>query len=148
MMLIKSMKMSGLNFKNNKLLRFSKMFVQIRKTVFFIVAGLLCASNALALSLTDVSFASLPGDRTEVTLVFDGTPPQAEGYTIEKPARISLDLKGVSNALADKYHDLGMGNAKRMTVIGTNDRTRVILDLVDLAPYEIHRISYRIIMFH
>lgn len=136
MMLIKSMKMSGLNFKNNKLLRFSKMFVQIRKTVFFIVAGLLCASNALALSLTDVSFASLPGDRTEVTLVFDGTPPQAEGYTIEKPARISLDLKGVSNALADKYHDLGMGNAKRMTVIGTNDRTRVILDLVDLAPYE------------
>ena len=136
MMLIKSMKMSGFNFKNNKLLRFSKMFVQIRKTVFFIVAGILCTSKALALNLNDASFASLPGDRTEVTLVFDGTPPPVEGYTIEKPARISLDLKGVTNELADKYHDLGLGNAKRMTVIGTNDRTRVILDLVDLVPYE------------
>jgi len=31
---------------------------------------------------------------------------------------------------------LGLGNAKRMTVIGTNDRTRIILDLVDLVPYE------------
>ncbi len=136
MMLTDTVKSSGFNFKNNKLLRFAKMFVQIRNIVRFLVVGTLSIGNVWALSLNDVSFASLPGDRTEVTLVFDGTPPQVEGYTIERPARISLDLKGVQNTLVDKYHDLGLGNAKRMTVIGTNDRTRIILDLVDLVPYK------------
>jgi type IV pilus assembly protein PilQ len=136
MMLTNSTKFNGFNFKNNKLLRLAKMFVQTRNILRFLVIGILGTGHAWALSLNDVSFASLPGDRTEVTLVFDGTPPQVEGYTIEQPARISLDLKGVNNTLSEKYHELGLGNAKRMTVIGTNDRTRIILDLVDLVPYE------------
>ena len=111
------------------------MFVQIKKIVGFAFISLAAVGNAWALSLNDVSFASLPGDRTEVTLQFDGVPPQAEGYTIEKPARIALDLNGVKNALSEKYHNLGLGNAKRMTVIGTKDRTRIIVDLIDLVPY-------------
>lgn len=135
MMHTNSIDSSETKFKNNKLLRFAKMFVQIRNIVRFIVLGLVATTNAWALSLNDVSFASLPGDRTEVTLVFDGAPPAVEGYTIEKPARIALDLKGVDNSLAEKYHNLGLGNAKRLTAIGTKDRTRIIVDLIELVPY-------------
>lgn len=135
MMLTNSIKLRGFSFKNNKLLRLVMMFVQMPKIVCVFVIGVLGSANALAINLNDASFASLPGDRTEVTLVFDGVPPEAEGYTIEKPARISLDLKGVTNKLAEKYHNLGLGNAKRMTVIGAGDRTRIVLDLVDLVPY-------------
>jgi type IV pilus assembly protein PilQ len=119
MMLTKSMKLSEFKFKNNKLLRFVKMFVQIRNIVLFIVISLVATTNAWALSLTDVNFASLPGDRTEVTLMFDGPPPVVDGYTIERPARIAIDLKGVQNNLSEKYHNLGLGNAKRLTAIGT-----------------------------
>ncbi|MFT6029173.1 MAG: type IV pilus assembly protein PilQ [Oleiphilaceae bacterium] len=135
MMLTKSMKLSEFKFKNNKLLRFVKMFVQIRNIVLFIVISLVATTNAWALSLTDVNFASLPGDRTEVTLMFDGPPPVVDGYTIERPARIAIDLKGVQNNLSEKYHNLGLGNAKRLTAIGTKDRTRIIVDLIDLVPY-------------
>jgi type IV pilus assembly protein PilQ len=136
MMLTKSIKFSEFKFINNKLLRLAKMFVQIRNIVRFIFLGLVATTNAWALSLTDVNFASLPGDRTEVTLMFDGAPPVVDGYTIEKPARISLDLKGVQNNLAEKYYNLGLGNAKRLTAIGTKDRTRIIVDLIELVPYE------------
>lgn len=101
--------------------------------------GALCCSlfsiQANAAVLKDISFASLAGDRTEVTLAFDGTPPEPKGYTIEKPARIALDLAGVTNSLSAKYHSLGVGNAQGLTVIGAKDRTRLIVNLVELVPY-------------
>ncbi|KZY30181.1 fimbrial protein [Oleiphilus sp. HI0081] len=111
------------------------MVLQTRKLITLIGVCFFAVMNANAANLNDVSFASLPGDRVEISLIFDETPPEVNGYTIEKPARIALDLPGASSKLAEKYHNLGMGNAKRMTVIGTKDRTRVILDLVDLVPY-------------
>jgi type IV pilus assembly protein PilQ len=136
MISILSRKNHFINFKKNRLLRFTTMFVQFRKIIVSLFVCLLAAANSHASTLKDVSFASLPGDRTEISLHFDGVPPEAEGYTIEKPARIALDLKGVNSTLENKYHNLGLGNAKRMTVIGTKDRARVILDLVELVPYQ------------
>ena len=104
-----------------------------------LLLGTLCLAllsmQARAVVLNDVSFASLAGDRTEVTLTFDGVPPEPKGYTIEKPARIALDLKGVNNALSTKYHSLGVGNAQGLTVVGAKDRTRLIVNLVELVPY-------------
>jgi type IV pilus assembly protein PilQ len=124
-------------FKSKKIrmLRFSKMVAQSHKLIGMFLVGMIAAFNVHSANLNDVSFASLPGDRTEIALIFDGTPPDVSGYTIEKPARIALDLPGAASQLEEKYHNLGLGNAKRMTVIGTKDRTRVILDLVDLVPY-------------
>jgi type IV pilus assembly protein PilQ len=108
------------------------------KVYGFIVAlmsAVLFSPMASALALKDIAFASLPGGKTEVTLKFDGVPPAPKGYTIEKPARISLDLDGVKNETTAKYHNLGNGNAQSLTVIGAKDRTRLIFNLVDLVPY-------------
>lgn len=120
--------------KQNNYLRLIAMFFQSR-LFKILLAPLLLWGSVNAAELNDVSFASLPGDATEITLKFSDAPPAPEGYTIESPARIALDLVGVKSSLESKYHNLGLGNAKRMTVISANDRTRVILDLVDLVPY-------------
>ena len=79
MMHTNSIKSHEFKFKNNKLLRFAKMFVHIRNIVSFIFISLVATGNVWALSLNDVIFCSLPGDRTEVTLVFDGATPAVEG---------------------------------------------------------------------
>jgi type IV pilus assembly protein PilQ len=126
------MKSNSLLIKMKKTLRLLKMCVQPRLALSIVLTLFMSVANSAVLQ--DVSFASLPGDATEITLSFDSVPPQPAGYTIEKPARIALDLAGVSSTIA-KHHNLGLGNAKRMTVIGTKDRTRVILDLVELVPY-------------
>ncbi|MDX5297859.1 MAG: AMIN domain-containing protein, partial [Gammaproteobacteria bacterium] len=100
------------------------------------LAALGLTSNlAWGATLTDVGFAALPGDRTQVTLTFDEAPPQPAGYTIDKPARIALDLNGVTNGLSSKYHNLGMGNAQSMTVVESQGRTRVVFNLVQMVPY-------------
>ncbi|PMX02678.1 type IV pilus secretin PilQ [Pseudomonas sp. FW215-R2] len=89
-----------------------------------------------AANLKTLDVAALPGDRVELKLSFDGPPPQPKGYTTDSPARIALDLPGVASQLASKTRDLGSGNARTATVVEANDRTRLIINLTQLAPYD------------
>jgi len=102
--------------------------------------ALICLSflvgQASALTMESIGFSSLPGDRTEIRMEFDGTPPDPKGYTIEQPARIVLDLPGVVSGLAEKHHSLGIGNARKVSVISTKDRTRAIVNLTQLTGYD------------
>jgi type IV pilus assembly protein PilQ len=95
----------------------------------------LLSSHLLAAQLTGVESASLPGDAIEIKLNFDGAPPVPTGYTTDSPARIALDLDGVSNGLTQKYHTLGNGNVRSLTVMGAGDRTRLIVNLTSLVGY-------------
>ncbi len=106
------------------------------KGVVVLAAMTLVAPAWAASTIQSIEFSSLPGDRTEIRLHFDGTPPQPTGYTIEQPARIVLDMPGVSSSLAEKHHDLGIGNARRVSIISTKDRTRAIINLTELVGYE------------
>ncbi len=96
--------------------------------IFPLVAG-------AAVKVEDIEFSSLPGDKIEIRMKFDGTPPVPTGYTIEQPARIALDLLGVKSGLASKYHPLGSGNARSVTVVEAGDRTRVIVSMTELVAY-------------
>mgnify|MGYP000148796216 CR=1 FL=1 len=86
--------------------------------------------------LEDISFATLPGGSFEVRMAFSGTPPSPEGYTIDNPARIVLDLPGVESTLDQKKHPLSFENARSAVVLSTADRTRLILNMLEVAPYE------------
>src|SRR3990167_2477448 len=93
------------------------------------------ASQAWAMKLTGGESASLQGDAVEIKLIFDAAPPQPTGYTTDSPARIALDLEGVSNGMAQKYHTIGNGNVRSVTVMGSGDRTRLIVNLGALVGY-------------
>lgn len=98
--------------------------------------ALMIALPSWAANIESVEFSSLPGDKTEIRLHFDGTPPEPTGYTIEQPARIVLDMPGVASSLEEKHHNLGIGNARRVSIISTKDRTRAIVNLTELVNYE------------
>lgn len=89
-----------------------------------------------AANLKALDVAALPGDRVELKLSFDSPPPQPKGYTTDSPARIALDLPGVASQLTSKTRDLGSGNARTATVVEANNRTRLIISLTQLAPYD------------
>lgn len=95
----------------------------------------LLSPMVLAANLKTLDVAALPGDRVELKLSFDGPPPTPHGYTTEQPARIALDLPGVVSKLANKSRDLGGGNARSATVVEAKDRTRLIINLTQLTPY-------------
>ncbi len=92
-------------------------------------------SCLFAADLQSLDVAALPGDRVELKLTFDEPILAPRGYTIEQPARIALDLPGVTNKLGAKNKELGVGNARSVTVVEAKDRTRLIINLTNLAPY-------------
>ncbi|WP_404395360.1 type IV pilus secretin PilQ [Stutzerimonas chloritidismutans] len=89
----------------------------------------------LAANLNALDVAALPGDRVELKLAFDEPVATPRGYTLDQPARIALDLPGVSNKLGAKNRELGVGNARSVTVIEAQGRTRLIVNLNTLVPY-------------
>jgi type IV pilus assembly protein PilQ len=95
----------------------------------------LLSPSLMAADLQALDVAALPGDRVELKLTFDEPVLAPRGYTIEQPARIALDLPGVSNKLGVKTRELGVGNARSVTVVEAKDRTRLIINLTNLSPY-------------
>jgi len=106
------------------------------KGILTVLLGcVISASSLAAVKIQNIEFSSLPGDKIEIRMQFDGVPPNPTGYTIEQPARIALDLMDVTSGLKSKYHTLGSGNARSVTVVEAGDRTRVIVSMTELVAY-------------
>ena len=121
---------------NCKQSRVERNQMPLTKKISLAALVALLSPLAMAADLQKMDVASLPGDRVELKLTFDepvsGSP---KGYTIDEPARIALDLPGVQNKLGERNRELGLGNARSVTVVEANDRTRLIINLSNLAPY-------------
>ena len=91
-----------------------------------------------AASLTAIEHASLPGNRVEVKLTLSEPVSAAPlNFTIDNPARIALDFPGTTLALAQKARRVGVGKVESITAVEAGGRSRVVLNLVQLAPYVI-----------
>lgn len=99
------------------------------------VLAMFAALGSQAASITDVEFNARQGGRFEVRLNFDGTPPEPKGYTIEKPARIALDFANTDSALKQKRFPLSFDNANSAMVLQGNGRTRMVINLVEMVPF-------------
>lgn len=95
----------------------------------------LIATPLWANTLNDIDFSQLPGERFEVRMAFDSAPPEPKGYTIEKPARIVLDFPDVVSSLKERRFPLAVDNGQSAMVLTSEGRTRLILNLNDLATY-------------
>jgi len=113
----------------------TKTILKLIKTAIPVLFLPLIASKVFALSITDINFSSLSGDVTEVRLDFDGQPPEITGYTIEKPARIAIDLPDTQSALTTKRHDISMGNTRSATLVSAKDRSRLVINLTKAVGY-------------
>ncbi|MEP4486084.1 MAG: type IV pilus secretin PilQ [Halioglobus sp.] len=98
---------------------------------------LVSAASLAGPSVTDIEFSARPGSKFEVRLDFDTTPPaDFKAYTIEKPARIAVDFPGTTSSLEQKRYSLPYGNATGVVVLESGERTRLVVNLVKLVPYE------------
>jgi type IV pilus assembly protein PilQ len=94
------------------------------------------AASKAGTNLKDVTFTSLPGDSVQMRLTFSGAASNPGSFTITNPARIVLDFANTGSALDWKNKNIGIGFAKSITAVEAGDRTRVILNLVQLIPFE------------
>lgn len=108
-------------------------FTTVCRLLLQSLAGLLmfCGLPLQAQVIEDIRFASLPGDRFQVDLLFDNEPPEPDIFEIENPARLSVDFEGVGSALAARRFPLEFRNAESVVVLESGGRTRMVLNLVN-----------------
>jgi type IV pilus assembly protein PilQ len=86
--------------------------------------------------IKDISFTKVAGDQVQIRISFDGPAVEPGSFTINQPARIALDFPNTSSRLGWKNKNIGIGFAKSVTAVEAGNRTRVILNLVQLLPFE------------
>jgi len=89
--------------------------------------------------LQDIQVQSLPGQRIEVKLILSGTAPEPLAFTIDDPARIALDLPNTTLGLSSRRRDVDLGPLDTVLTAEANGRTRVVLNLDGMVPYETRR---------
>lgn len=107
-------------------------------TAFAVMVLMLFKSaQVAAVTLEDISYAALPGDGVQVRLVLSGEAPPPGTFTIDNPARIALDLADTSIGAARKTQTIGVGVARAVQAVEAGNRTRVVINLVRLVPYQV-----------
>jgi len=104
------------------------------------VAALLLAAPSQAQSaraLQAIDYSGGEGDRVLLTLTLSEPAPEPVVFTIDRPARISLDLPATQVALTERYKKINTGNVRSVASAEAKGRTRVVVELVELAPYEV-----------
>ena len=86
--------------------------------------------------LQDIQVQSLSGQRIELKLIMTETAPEPLAFTIENPARIALDLPGTTLGLSQRRRDVNQGPLDTILTAEANGRTRVVLNLDGMVPYE------------
>ncbi len=93
---------------------------------------------ATAASLDNIDFASLPGGRVQLRLKLSQPPTQAPlSFTIDNPARIAIDLPNTQLKMREKSKTIGVGLARSVSAAEAAGRTRVVVNLAHMVPYDI-----------
>ena len=123
-----------INLTTSEILKHMKV-IHLMITGF--ISALLISQAAYAVSLDDISFSSLPGDKVQVNLKFsEPLTEEPVNFTIDNPARIAIDLPGVSLNVAETTKAVGVGVAHSIAAVEAAGRTRVVINLVRSVSYD------------
>ena len=103
------------------------------------VLGMLAGTTARAAdqpALQAIEVQPLAGQQLQLTLRLSGPAPQPLSFTIDNPARISFDLPNTTLALPSRRIDVHASGLDTILAAETKDRTRLVLNLDKLVPYD------------
>ncbi|HWK51075.1 MAG TPA: AMIN domain-containing protein, partial [Steroidobacter sp.] len=86
--------------------------------------------------LESIQAQATAGNKVELTLRLADAAPTPLTFTVDNPARIALDLPATSVAMTSRRVDVKQGVLDTVNVAEANGRTRVVLNVDSLVPYE------------
>jgi type IV pilus assembly protein PilQ len=94
------------------------------------------AARAQDLRLEAIDVQPLPGQQVELRLRLNGAAPEPMSFTIDNPARISLDLPNTALGMSQRRQEVNSGPLTTILSAEANGRTRVVLNLNSMVPYQ------------
>lgn len=92
-------------------------------------------TSVYAVALKDIQFSGLPGNKVQIELALDAAPAGLKSFSTDNPARVAIDLEGVSNGAGKSSIPINIGKAISVRALEAGGKTRVVLSLSDSAPY-------------
>lgn len=106
--------------------------------------ALLAPAGALAqpsgpIALQSINTAAGSGDRVSLRFKLSGPAPSPSVFTVENPARLSIDLPNTTLALDKRYQRIAEGPVQAVTAAAADGKTRVVVELTQMVNYNIQR---------
>src|SRR5688572_5209977 len=112
-------------------------------TLLWLVASIVASLAATAAyaqgtpnKLESIDVQNLSGQQLQLTLRHAAPPAEPVAFTIDNPARISLDLANTTLALPSRRVDVRSGGVDSVLAAEASGRTRLVLNLDRLMPYQ------------
>jgi len=114
-----------------------KMYLSRQLILGFLILSVAAfnVNGAYAAELTDVRFTKLPGDKVQINIGVNGAIQEPGQFTTITPARIAFDFFGSSKAFKESLVKIGIGNVDSLIAVETDDRTRVIVNLLESTSF-------------
>jgi len=96
--------------------------------------------------LEQIDFSTLPGNRVQVQLTFAELAQNPISFSTDNPARIVLDFPNTALSLRKKSQAIGVGVVQGTSAVETEDRSRVVVNLVRMVPFNIEVMGKRILV--
>ena len=101
------------------------------------VGALLISLSAYAQNTIEAVTGSIQGGSEVIRVdLAQPLPAVPGGFSIQVPARIALDLPGVTNGLGRPTVEINQGNLRSVNVVQAGDRTRMVLNLKQATGYK------------
>jgi type IV pilus assembly protein PilQ len=111
-------------------------------TLFWLAASVVAGFVASAAhaqgtpnKLESIDVQNLAGQQLQLTLHHSGPPAEPVAFTIDNPARISLDLANTALALPSRRIDVRTSGVDSILAAEASGRTRLVLNLDRVLPY-------------
>ena len=85
--------------------------------------------------LESIEVEPLSGQRLQFRLRMNAAAPEPMSFTIDDPARITVDLPGTALNLDARRQDINIGPVSTVLAAEGNGRTRIVLNMNAMAPY-------------
>ncbi|MGE5615647.1 MAG: type IV pilus secretin PilQ [Bacillota bacterium] len=104
------------------------------------------ARAAAERSVQAIDFTAREGDAVVVTLTLSAPVPEPKVFTLDKPARLSLDLPNTSLALTDRLKRVNIGKVRSVAVAEAEGRSRVVVFLSEPVPHQVRVAGNKLIL--
>ena len=149
MLLAKTNSELTVNFLRIDPIRFGLRNNSVRVLPALLLLGTLLVpalSLAVEPELVAVEHTVLSGGRLQVNIDTQGDIPAAKIFRTSQPDRIILDYFGVKSSVNPRIMEVKRGAVDSVVVIGTEERARIIVNLVASVPFESQQSDSEIIL--
>lgn len=86
-------------------------------------------------TMTNIVPMKIPGQGTEIRVMFNGLPPQPQAYQLDNPSRLILDFDNAKQSLSQSTIPVASEEASSVEVSADDQRSRLTVNLKNSGPF-------------